>query len=102
MKKRWTKLTAIAAVAAMVLGMAGCGKSDGSGSESAGEDTVTVGLLHSLTGSMAISEGSVRDAEVLAIEEINKNGGVLGKQIYRGRWCIRTINICNKSRKTFR
>lgn len=81
MKKRWTKLTAIAAVAAMVLGMAGCGKSDGSGSESAGEDTVTVGLLHSLTGSMAISEGSVRDAEVLAIEEINKNGGVLGKQI---------------------
>lgn len=81
MKKRWTKLTAIAAVAAMVLGMAGCGKSDRSGSESAGEDTVTVGLLHSLTGSMAISEGSVRDAEVLAIEEINKNGGVLGKQI---------------------
>lgn len=81
MKKRWTKLTAIAAVAAMVLGMAGCGKSDGSESESAGEDTVTVGLLHSLTGSMAISEGSVRDAEVLAIEEINKNGGVLGKQI---------------------
>ena len=81
MKKRWTKLVAIATVAAMALGMAGCGKSGGSGSESAGEDTVTVGLLHSLTGSMAISEGSVRDAEVLAIEEINADGGVLGKQI---------------------
>lgn len=39
-----------------------------------------VGLLHSLTGSMAISEEAVRDAEVLAIEEINKDGGVLGKK----------------------
>ncbi len=81
MKKRWTKLVALVSVAAMVLGMAGCGSSGGSGSESAEGDTVTVGLLHSLTGSMAISEGSVRDAEVLAIEEINKDGGVLGKQI---------------------
>lgn len=44
-------------------------------------DTVKVGLLHSLTGSMAISEKSVRDAEVLAIEEINASGGVLGKKI---------------------
>ena len=50
----------------------------GSKSES---DTVKVGLLHSLTGSMAISEVSVRDAELLAIEEINAAGGVLGKQI---------------------
>ncbi len=81
MKKRWTKLVALVSVAAMVLGMTGCGSSGGSGSESAEGDTVTVGLLHSLTGSMAISEGSVRDAEVLAIEEINKDGGVLGKQI---------------------
>ena len=40
-----------------------------------------VGLLHSLTGSMAISEKSVRDAEVLAIKEINAAGGVNGKQI---------------------
>ncbi|MFI3226959.1 MAG: urea ABC transporter substrate-binding protein [Clostridia bacterium] len=44
-------------------------------------DTVTVGLLHSLTGSMAISEQAVLDAEVLAIEEINAAGGVLGAQI---------------------
>ncbi len=44
-------------------------------------DEVKVGLLHSLTGSMAISEVSVRDAELLAIEEINAAGGVLGKQI---------------------
>lgn len=44
-------------------------------------NTVKVGLLHSLTGSMAISEKSVRDAEVLAIEEINASGGILGQQI---------------------
>ena len=43
--------------------------------------TVTVGILHSLTGAMAISEQSVVDAEVLAISEINAAGGVLGKQI---------------------
>ena len=44
-------------------------------------ESVKVGLLHSLTGSMAISEKAVRDAEVLAISEINAAGGVLGKQI---------------------
>lgn len=45
------------------------------------EDIVKVGLLHSLSGTMSISETSVRDAELLAISEINGNGGVLGKQI---------------------
>ncbi len=44
-------------------------------------NTIKVGLLHSLSGTMAISEKSVVDAENLAIEEINKAGGVLGKQI---------------------
>jgi len=42
---------------------------------------IKVGILHSLSGTMAISEKSVVDAENLAIEEINKAGGVLGKQI---------------------
>ena len=46
-----------------------------------GGDVIKVGILHSLTGTMAISEKSVVDAENLAIEEINKAGGVLGKQI---------------------
>jgi len=46
-----------------------------------GKDTIKVGILHSLSGTMAISEKSVVDAEKLAIEEINKAGGVLGKQI---------------------
>lgn len=45
------------------------------------DDTVTVGILHSLTGTVAINESSAVDAEKLAIEEINKSGGVLGRQI---------------------
>jgi urea transport system substrate-binding protein len=44
-------------------------------------DTVKVGVLHSLTGTMAISEIPVRDATLLAIEEINAAGGVMGKKI---------------------
>lgn len=65
----------------------GCG-SDDSDSESAATassaesgDTIKVGILHSLSGTMAISEVSVKDSELLAIKEINENGGVLGKQI---------------------
>lgn len=57
------------------------GETEAAAAADSGEETVKVGLLHSLTGSMAISEKSVRDAEVLAIEEINAAGGVLGKQI---------------------
>ncbi|MEL6159829.1 MAG: urea ABC transporter substrate-binding protein [Cyanobacteria bacterium J06623_5] len=44
-------------------------------------DVIKVGILHSLSGTMAISETTVVDAEELAIEEINAAGGVLGKQI---------------------
>ena len=68
-------LAAIAICALLATVFVGCSSDNGNG------DTVTVGLLHSLTGSMAISEKSVRDAEILAIEEINAAGGVLGKQI---------------------
>jgi urea transport system substrate-binding protein len=44
-------------------------------------DTIKVGILHSLSGTMAISETTVVEAEKLAIQEINAAGGVLGKQI---------------------
>ncbi|MDC0834700.1 Urea ABC transporter urea binding protein [Geitlerinema sp. FC II] len=44
-------------------------------------DTIKVGILHSLSGTMAISETTVVEAEKLAIKEINEAGGVLGKQI---------------------
>ena len=45
------------------------------------DDTVTVGQLHSATGTMAISETGSIEAEQLAIEQINAMGGVLGRKI---------------------
>ncbi|MDQ3723305.1 MAG: urea ABC transporter substrate-binding protein [Actinomycetota bacterium] len=84
---RW--VTAVLAVAAMAV--AGCGSTEsGSGGSSASGtgatpgisgNTIKVGILHSLSGTMAISEVSVKDAELLAIEEINKAGGVMGKKL---------------------
>ena len=44
-------------------------------------ETVKIGILHSLSGTMAISETSLRDVVLMAAEEINKKGGVLGKKI---------------------
>ncbi len=44
-------------------------------------DTVKVGVLQSLSGTMAISEVTVKNAEVMAIDEINAAGGVMGKKI---------------------
>lgn len=44
-------------------------------------ETVKVGILHSQTGTMAHSEIPVSKAELMAIEEINEEGGVLGKKI---------------------
>src|SRR6266576_6394823 len=45
------------------------------------EDTVKIGVLHSLSGTMAISETSLRDVVLMAAEEINAKGGVMGKKI---------------------
>ncbi len=44
-------------------------------------DTIKVGILHSLSGTMSISEVSVRDATLLAINEINAAGGINGKML---------------------
>lgn len=76
MKKLLSKTAALLLSAAMMVSFIGCG-SDKSGND--GE--VKVGLLHSMSGSMAISEQAVLDAEKLAIKEINAAGGVLGCQI---------------------
>jgi urea transport system substrate-binding protein len=43
--------------------------------------TIRVGILHSLSGTMAISEVSLKDVELMAIDEINAKGGILGKKI---------------------
>ena len=42
---------------------------------------VKIGVLHSLSGTMAISETSLRDVVLMAVDEINKKGGVLGEKI---------------------
>ncbi|WP_136810771.1 urea ABC transporter substrate-binding protein [Desulfosediminicola flagellatus] len=44
-------------------------------------DTIKVGVLHSLSGTMAISETTLKDTMLMLIEEQNKKGGVLGKQL---------------------
>jgi len=50
-------------------------------SSSAYSDTIKVGVLHSLSGTMAISETTLKDTVLMMIEEQNKAGGLLGKQL---------------------
>lgn len=45
------------------------------------DDTIKVGVLHSLSGTMAISETTLKDTMLMLIDEQNKKGGVLGKQL---------------------
>ncbi len=45
------------------------------------EDTIKVGVLHSLSGTMAISETTLKDTMLMLIEEQNRKGGVLGKKL---------------------
>jgi urea transport system substrate-binding protein len=52
-----------------------------SGTSALAADTVKVGVLHSLSGTMAISETSLRDVLLYTFDEINAAGGVLGKKI---------------------
>jgi urea transport system substrate-binding protein len=44
-------------------------------------DTIKIGILHSLSGTMAISETSLKDVALMTIDEINANGGVMGKKL---------------------
>jgi urea transport system substrate-binding protein len=52
-----------------------------SSAPSQAEETVKVGVLHSLSGTMAISETSLRDILLFTFDEINAAGGVMGKKI---------------------
>ena len=45
------------------------------------EDVIKVGVLHSLSGTMAISETTLKDTVLMMIDEQNKKGGVLGKKL---------------------
>ena len=72
---------------ATTFALAACGSKAGEDTEAkqscvdTSGDTVKVGMLNSLSGTMAISEVTVRDSIQLAIDQINASGGVLGKQI---------------------
>ncbi|MCY3752672.1 MAG: urea ABC transporter substrate-binding protein [Alphaproteobacteria bacterium] len=44
-------------------------------------ETIKVGILHSLSGTMAISETTLKDAMLMLIDDLNKSGGLLGKQV---------------------
>ena len=47
----------------------------------AAEDTIKIGILHSLSGTMAISETTLKDTMLFLIDEQNKKGGLLGKKL---------------------
>ncbi len=47
----------------------------------AAEDTIKIGVLHSLSGTMAISETTLKDTMLMLIDEQNKKGGLLGKKL---------------------
>ena len=52
-----------------------------SASQVSAADTIKVGILHSLSGTMAISETTLKDTMLMLIEDQNKKGGVLGKKL---------------------
>src|SRR5437016_2942225 len=69
-RRRW-----LAATAGLILGLASYTTAR------AADDTIKVGVLHSLSGTMAISETTLKDTILFLIDEQNKKGGVLGKKL---------------------
>ncbi len=45
------------------------------------EETIKIGVLHSLSGTMAISESTLKDTVLMMVDDINKQGGLLGKKV---------------------
>src|SRR5246500_3940106 len=68
-RRRW-----LAAGAGGVVGLAGF-------SSAKADDTIKIGILHSLSGTMAISETTLKDVMLMLIDEQNKKGGLLGKKL---------------------
>ena len=67
------RVKALAAVSALAIGLT-------TGAAQAA-DTIKVGILHSLSGTMAISETTLKDVMLMLIDDQNKKGGLLGKQL---------------------
>ena len=63
------------------MAMTGIGLATLSLSLHAQDDTIKVGILHSLSGTMAISETTLKDTMLMLIEQQNAKGGLLGKQL---------------------
>lgn len=86
-----TRLSTVSLAALCVIALSACGARVDAGSPGASSsaescvdtsgDAVKIGFLNSLSGTMAISEQTVHDALQLAAQEINADGGVLGKQL---------------------
>ena len=75
--KHPTRRQAGKTLTAVTLGLAALGYS----SLASAQATIKVGVLHSLSGTMAISETVLKDTVLMAIDEINAKGGVLGKKL---------------------
>ena len=75
------KATASALSLGLVLSATSCSSSAKKAETVKDENTVEIGILHSLSGTMAISEVSLKDVLLMGIDEINAQGGVLGKKI---------------------
>src|SRR4051812_15133153 len=91
-----SRVSAAVLGATMALASAGCEKKEAApaptttaaapapaAAETPKADTgpIKVGILHSLSGTMAISETSLKDVALMTIEEINEKGGVLGRKL---------------------
>jgi len=51
------------------------------GSPASAQDSIKIGVLHSLSGTMAISETTLKDTVLMLVDDLNKKGGLLGKKV---------------------
>jgi urea transport system substrate-binding protein len=65
----------------LLAGMAGAAMMMSAATPSFAQETIKVGILHSLSGTMAISETTLKDVMLMLIEEQNKKGGLLGRKL---------------------
>ena len=80
--KKMKKFVALAAVASLAAAtFAGCGKSEGNGSSNTGSDVWKIGSIGPTTGTAAIYGNAVKNGASIAVDEINKAGGINGYKI---------------------
>jgi len=81
MLKYFHKATERPMVRRWLAGITGLTIAAASATSAVAQDTIKVGILHSLSGTMAISETTLKDVMLMLIDEQNKKGGVLGKKL---------------------